>query len=427
MSLLDILTGGKSGEASDLERQAMRAFQGLQAPSAQALSLPELQQYVQAGVITPAQAQAYLQQNNALAESNISQTGTQAQTEALNRLSEVANAGAEGTPVQRAQVAQLMQEMNRNLAGQRGAINQDFQARGIPTSLLQAALAQQTAGQDAQAANQAGLQAQSQAYQTALNAMAQGGQLGGQLQGQQNQQANTVAQAQNAMQQFNAANQQNAAEANAARQQAANTGNTALQNQVSQQNTGLANQRTQYNTQVPQQVYQNQLQRAQGMAGTAQQAAQTAMQQGQQQAGLFGGLLGAGATLAGGAMGGPIGAAAANQYAGQGYQYGPPAGTNVMQYRPYAHGGVVEGYNQGGLCMDAGGMVPGQAENSGDSINNDTVHIMASPGEAVIPRSTVQSQPQEVLSLLAGENSPDPSPQDIATLLKAMKIMRGAI
>jgi len=44
-----------------------------------------------------------------------------------------------------------------------------------------------------------------------------------------------------------------------------------------------------------------------------------------------------------------------------------------------------------GEALKAGGHVPGHASVKGDSLKNDTVHAMLSPGEIVIPRSVAQS------------------------------------
>lgn len=417
MGLLDTVTGGKSGDATAAQKAALAQILAVQTPTAAQLTLPELQQYAVAMNMSPAQMQAFLQQNNALADENVDQTGTSAQKAALSQLSDVANQGATGNATERAQQAQIQQDMGRNLAGQRGAIDQQAQARGVPLGLLQAALSQQNAGQDAQQANMAALQAQSGNYQTALNALAQQGGLGGSLQGQQNQQANTVAQAQNAMQQFNAANQQNASGTNAQFQQQANSQNTQNANQAGAANTGLANQRTQYNAQVPQTVFQNQMNKAQAAAGQYGNIANTATQQGQQNAGIFSGLLGAGGTLLGGSMGGYTqpakslsGTDAVNSGAGS-----VPSGANanpLMYGIGMAHGGMAHGPEcmcGGGMCMKSGGQVPGKAQVPGDSPKNDTVHANLSPGEVVIPRSMVQSHPE-----------------DIAALLQAMKHLRGS-
>lgn len=426
MSLLDTITGGKSSEATSDEQAALAALNAVQTPTAQQLTLPELQQYAAAQNMTPAQTQAFLQQNNAL-NGPVDQTGTSAQEQAIGQLANVANAGG-NTPQEQAQVQQALQLSNQNLQGQRGAIDQQAEARGVSPGLLQAALGSQQSGQDQQAANQAALQAQGQAYQQAVAAMGQGATAGQNLQGQQNTQANTVAGAQNAMQQFNAANQQAAAGANAGYQQQANTTNTGAQNQVQQANTGLANQRTTYNAQVPETVFNNQMQQATGVAGANQQAANTATQQGQQSAGLLGGLIGAAGTVAGGALGGPAGAA-------------------VGKAATAAHGMLVpseEGYCGGGMTMKQGGMIPGKANVPGDSKRNDTVPIRVSPGEAVIPRTAVQQNPIDTMRLLAGKGTPPQQPgavplrpgvpppqaaghhpQDVAALLAAMKHLRG--
>jgi hypothetical protein len=407
MSLLDILTGGKSDEASSDEQQAIQALAAVQTPTSTQLTLPELQQYAVSQNMTPAQTQAFLQQYNALANENVGQEGTAVQQAALAQLGQVANAGAAGTPVEQAQIAQALQQSNQNLAGQRGAIDQAAQARGVAPGLLQAALAQQNAGQDAQNANQAALQAQSQAYQTALNAMTGQAGVGQALQGQQNTQANTVAAAQNAMQQFNAANQQQAASQNAGYQQQANQYNTGMANTVGQQNTGLANQRTLYNAQVPETVFQNQMQKAGGLAGQYNNAAGVATGQGQQNAGLLGGIIGAGAT----AFGGPAGAMAGSQV-GQGFGGGPPAGVDTQKYAPQGPGNSLNYACGGPVDYKSGGPVPGQAKHPGNDPRNDTVHAKLSPGEFVVPNSITQNHPEDVAALLAamrhlrGQNAP---------------------
>lgn len=432
MGLLDIFTGGKSGDAEAAQKQALLALQQVQTPTIEQLTLPELQKYAVSQNMTPAQTKAFIQEYNDYAQRQIEQTGTEAQKKAISQLAQVAEGGAEGSPVQRAQQAQITQDMARELAGQRGSIDQQAQARGVPVGLLQAALQQTQAGQGIQNAHMAALQAQGQNYQQALNAMAQGGALGGQLQGQQNTQANAISQAQNAMQQFNAANQQQAASQNAGYQQAANAYNTQMANQVGMGNTELANQRTQYNAALPQQNFANQMTKQGAVAGQYGNLADLYTGQGKQTAAITGGLIGSGAKLAGGMMGGPAGAAAGgsmgfDDLSQQGLASTPPGGS--AQYRPYAKGGVVDDghrgcMHDGGLCLKGGGVIPGQPEVPGDSLKNDTVHIMASPGEAVIPRTVVQKAPDVVAGLLE-RREPEIDPRDIASLLMAMRSMRG--
>lgn len=426
----DWLTGGRDEQAEQALNDALAAYTSIQAPTQQQLSLPELENYVNAGLMTPAQAQAYLQQSNAYSTENIPQTGTQAMQEALGQLSSIADAGPMGTPVEQAQIAQNIQQMNNAVQGQRGAIEQQMEAKGTPAALIQAALQNQYAGQDAQQAYQNSLNAQAAAYQAAVQAMSEKANVGSALQGMQNTQANTVAQAQNAMQQFNAANQQNASLANAQMQQQANQYNTQNAQNVANQNTQTQNARTAYNTAQRQTAFDDAMARAQGIAGVGEKQAQNYQDMGNQAAGvaagIFGGLSNLGQSYASGqgmampwTSGGGAGAAAA----------APPIGM-------VAHGGIIGGhegcYHDGGICMERGGMVPGQAKVPGDSLKNDRVHAMLSPGEAVIPRTAVQAHMPEVLGLIAhgqGHALPQPGatashPHDVASVLQALREIR---
>lgn len=410
MGLLDSFTGGNSNSAKGALKRAEAYFSNVRTPTINELSLPELEKYVQAGILTPEEAQAYLQQSNAFDDQDIDQTGTSAQIAALNRLSQIADAGPEGTPMQQAQMENSLQQMRTADQGQIGAIEQAMAARGTPQALIQAALSNQVRGQNAQQAHLDAVNAQGAAYENALNAIAQGGALGGNLQGQQNAQANQVAQAANAMQQFNAQNQQQNSQFNAVAQNNAQAANLANKQQVSNNNTGLSNYRTEYNAKLPQQVYDNQLKKAMGQSGAATNMGQLYQDQGKQNAGMVGGLINTGATIIGGMYGGPAGAMAANEITK------PGDGTANA-----AHGGYIG--QDGRLCMDDGGMVPGEAPFPGDTMSNDIVPANLSPGEAVVPRSSVQENPEVVSSLLNGNDS-SVDYQDVATLLRAMKAIR---
>lgn len=413
MGLLDVFTGGKSGEAADAMRRAEQYFASIHAPTIQELTLPELQKYVEMGVMTPAEAEAYLQKSNAYENMNVPQTGTAAQIAALNQLSQIANAGEEGTPMQQAQMENALQKMRTADQGQIGAIEQAMAAKGTPRALIQAAMAAQVQGQNQQQAHMDAVNANAAMYQNALSALSQQGGVANALQGQQNAQANQVAAAANAMQQFNAQNQQQNSQFNAANTQEANRMNAANRQQVSNNNTGLANARTQYNANLPQQNFQNEMSKAQGMAGAAQQIGNLYNQQGQQNAGIWGGLINLGTSFI------PKPGAAAS---GAGGGYNPNVAPNQYASLGYAHGGIV-GDDDPMYCAD-GMMIPGDAPFPGDTPANDSVPIMASPGEAVIPRSQVQENPEVVSNLLQGGDDNVVDPMDVATLLKAMRAIR---
>lgn len=418
MGMLDFFTGGKSDAAADALARAERYFSEVKLPTLQELTLPELQKYVEAGVMTPAEAQAFLQERNAFEEMNIPQAGTAAQIAALNQLSNIANAGAEGTPLQQAQMENALQKMRTADAGSIGAIEQAMAAKGTPRALIQAALASQVQGQNAQQAHMDAVNANAAMYQNALNALSQQGAVGSALQGQQNAQANQVAAAANAMQQFNAQNQQQAGQFNAAQQQEANRMNTANKQQVSNNNVGLQNARTQYNAELPQQMFNNAMSKAEGQAGAATNIGKLYDSQGKQNAGLIGGAINLATSFIPkpGGVGSPMptGYSANNpttQQFDQSYQQGW-----------FAHGGIV-GDKDPMYCAD-GMMIPGEAPFPGDTTANDSVPIMASPGEAVIPRSSVSQNPELVSNLLDGGTANIIDPMDVATLLKAMKAIR---
>lgn len=419
MGMLDFFTGGKSGAAEHAMRDALNYINSVRTPTQEELTLPQLQQYVEAGIMTPSEAEAYIQQRNAYEDMNVPQTGTAAQIQALNQLSQIANAGPEGTPMQQAQMENSLQKMRTANQGQIGAIEQSMAAKGTPRALIQAAMAAQVQGQNQQQAHMDAVNAQGQTYQAALNALAQQGGLANALQGQQNAQANQVAAAANAMQQFNAQNQQQNSQFNAAQGQEANRMNAANRQQVSNNNTGLSNARTQYNAQLPQQVFNNSMGKAQAMAGASQNLGNLQQQQGQQNAGIWAGLINTGTSFipkpSGGASGGMQGYQAPNNPTTQQFNH---------QYQQgwYAHGGIV-GDEDPMYCAD-GMVIPGEAPFPGDTLANDSVPIMASPGEAVIPRSSVQENPEAVSNLLNGGDDNIVDPMDVATLLKAMKAIR---
>ena len=446
--ITNFLTGGSNSQAEQALNDAIAQYSAVQTPTAQQLSLPQLQQYVNAGLMTAAQAQAYLQQQNAYNSENVDQSGTAAMQQALGQLSGIADAGPMGTPVEQAQNAQTIQGMNNAVQGQRGAIEQQMEAKGTPAALIQAALENQNVGQDAQQAYQNSLAQQSAAYQAAVQALSEKANVGSSLQGMQNTQANTVAQAQNAMQQFNAQNQQNTSQFNAANQQAANAYNTQNAQNVANTNTQNTNARTAYNTSVPQQVFTDQMAKAAGLAGVNQSQANQYTSQGQQNAGTASGIIGA-LSGVGNTLSSPstpsVGAGSSGVNEGSVAGIGPISGpANLSQYAPVAlgmaKGGMVPDhsycYHDGGICMEKGGTIPGKAPVPGNSLANDKVHIMASPGEAVIPRTAVAAHPQEVQHLIAAGRGNGPRgtmptpgsapahPHDVASVLEALKQIR---
>ena len=396
MSLLDFLTGGESDQAEQDLQNAEAAIQAVQTPTTAQLTLPELQQYVNAGEMTPAQASAVLQGSSAYDNIQNDASTTEAEKTALSQMEQVA--GDNGlTPEMQAQLTAALNTANTNTQGERGSIADTMAQKGISNSLMGEANQEAAAGQDAQTANLAGTQAAGQAEQNALTAMANSGTLAGNINNQEyTQQANKAA-AQNAINQWNAQNQTNVNLANQQTQQQANAYNTENQQNVSSENTGLANQQTQYNAQVPETVFSNAMQKAGAQAGVNEAQANQATAAGQQNAGIYSGILG-GAS-----------------------QIGAAAATKPIQITNQAHGGFagdgpktrVARRHDGGvdvapMVMDGGGPVPGRARVPGDSLRNDRVKALLSPGEMVLPRS-----------ITTAPNAPDRAKAFVSSLLRA--------
>ncbi len=393
MSLLDFITGGQTSNAQDDLTKALQAIQGVNVPSVEALDLPQLQQYVQAGIMTPAQAAAVLQWSNAYNSISTSPSNLEAENTALSQLQQVA--GDSGmTPEMRAQLTAAIDAANTNTQGERGSIQDAMAQRGISNSLMGAAAQQAAAGQDAQTANLAATQAAGQAEQNALAAMSGAGSLAGNIENQQFGEQAQKAAAQNAINQWNAQNQTQTNQYNASNAQAANAYNAENAQNVSNQNTGLANQRTQYNAQVPQTVFNDQMQKATGQAGVNQAQANQATQAGQQQAGLISGILGGASQM----------------------------GASYLAPTPiYAA--------DGGMIMKDGGEVPGRARVAGDSPANDTVPARLSPGEIVVPRSLAHNpdMAKNFIQHLIRQRPVKPAhPHDVRSVLDALASRRAA-
>ena len=438
---LSNLFGISNDAGTDELKQALAAIQAATPTKAQ-LTLPQLQQYVSAGILTPQQYQAVAENPSAYSDSVAAtqdNSGSTAQKAALQQLSQISQNGG-STPINQANLLNNVNTTNQAMQAARGGIEQQAQERGVAGGGLEFIDKLMNEQNNAQNANTGAVNAGANNAQLALNAIAQQGQLGGQLQGQANQMTQAQAQAAAQIAQYNSqlqsqANQYNTQNANEAQQM-----NLANEQNVSNQNTGLVNQRTEQNAQIPETMFNNAL----GTAGVYDKAAQLAQQQQSQQNAFTGNLIGTGAKLVGTAYGGPVGGAVAGAAAdsltgtnavNSGYGSTPTgqnADPNNYGINNYAHGGEVQCYAQGGevhdhqLCMKAGGGVPGHAQKMGDSPQNDTVDAKLSPGEIVLPRSVAQApnapqKAQQFVNQTKGGGMPPPSVNSFAEALAKLE------
>lgn len=405
-NLTNFVTGGaNTNAASDLER-AYNQIAGIDLPTAEQLKLGPLAEYVNAGQLDPALIAAALSSPSAYNNENISPASMGAMSDVLAQEGNIADAQGM-TPQEKASIAQAEDAMSRNIAGQRGAIAQDFAGRGVPQSLIAAALENGTVGQNAQSGYLNALQAEGAASDRGLSALQNKGALASTMYGQESGQANAVAAAQDALNKFNATNSQQANIANQANRQSSNVYNTQNAQNVSNQNVA-GKQQVQIQNQVnaPQQAAQLALERGQELLGIgkAQSDQQTAV--GKQNAGVFSGALGG-----------------ANSMLNSMMPAIPAAGGAPI---PVAEGGEIPRDRIPATAFLRGGPVPGQAPVPGNSPRNDIVDAKLSPGEFVVPRDAM-ARP-EIRSFLA-RNVPTPRPpsahpSDVSSVLRALSMLR---
>jgi len=242
-----------------------------------------------------------------------------------------------------ADLAATESQVNRANSGRVGAIQQGMAARGMSGSGMEL-VAQMQAAQDATERQAlASLEKNAQAQEGRRAATAQLGNMAGQLQGRDFQQAAQKAAAQDAIARFNNANRYNTNQMNWQGHQSLANQNVA-QNNAFQQNVLGARQggaQMQYNV---------------GVEAANREAMKNA-----NKPNMFGSMI-----------------------------QGAAAGSSMGPW------GAVAGAGAGAMsAMAEGGEVPGKAHVPGDSLKNDTVPAILSPGEIVIPRSIAQLEPNQ--------------------------------
>ena len=389
MGLMDLITGGKTSDASAKMEEALKAIQGVTVPTADSMKY-QIQKLVQAGVLTPEQAQTYLQNPNALEGMNIDQTGTEAQKSGIAGLLSAAEQGGID-PAEQARISQIQREMGTTSKGLNDAVLQRQAERGALTGGETLAAQLQNNQNAAVNSNANANDVASQAYTARLNELTSAGNMGSGLQNQQNTQANTVGAATNAINQFNAAQQQQEENLNTANENAAREFNLQNEQNIGNTNVANANELSKYEAQLPQQIYSDEMQKAAAQAGVSENTADLYTKQGGQEAGLIGGLIGTGGEIAAAGM-------------------TPAAGAY--------EGGEIHDFLKGGS-------VPGRPHVDGNSPKNDTVPAMLSPGEIVLPRTIAKNpQPDRVMEFLNRIRKPKVHHEDVANVLQALGKIR---
>lgn len=390
----NLLGSGDKAQQQAALQAALSNIQGVNAPTAASLQVA-LQQYKDTGQMSPELEATIQQQQSGMNQVQADPNAVAAQQAALAKLTSASNGGL--TPADAAALGQIQSQADQSEQGKEGSILQDMQQRGEGGSGNELAARLSSAQSSAEGQRQAGLNVAGQASQRALQAMSQMGSLGGQIQNENFGEAASKAQAQDAINKYNAMNSQQVAGQNT------NIGNAAqqynLQNtqNTSNMNTGVANQQNAMNAQANQTAYSDAMSKAQAEA-TAEgnmanyyggQAAQTQS---------IGSGVGQGLGQGVSAMmnyGSPVGASTGTtSNSGSNYFNSP---------NPYSTGGS-------GLSYAHGGEIPGVATVEGDSEVNDTQPIEASPGEFVVSRE-MRKDPGKVKKTLEDLNKKESDEQ----------------
>ncbi len=240
----------------------------IKTPSVQDMSL-ELQQLVQAGTITPEQAQTIQQDPSAMNDVSTDPRLAENQMQALSGLQDISNSGGM-TIADKANLNDIKNQEDAAARGKQGAILQNAQSRGMGGSGLELMSSLQNGQDEATRNSSRDLDVAGMAQARALQALQQQGQLSGQMQNQQFGQKAAVANANDAISRFNAQNTQQQANQTVADRNNAQAQNLASKQNISNQNTNLSNQEQANNKGLLQQNFNNQMAKAAGSTGVQQ-------------------------------------------------------------------------------------------------------------------------------------------------------------
>ena len=281
-SLATLLAGinyAGNTSAANADRQALLAsiadasnkFAALTPPNLQALIGP-YQQALFLGKITPQEYTAQVQQASAAANIQVDPALLQQQSDTLAQLKNIADQGGL-TATDKAQLNDIATKQGTIARGAREAATNSLASRGLAGSGAEL-LARSVADQgNVSASSKAGTDVAANAQQRALAALTQSGQLATQMQTNSFNQQKSQADAQNAINQFNAQlksnqNAVNTAAANTAAQNAQNAQYNVQGTNIAQSNLANSQRLT-----AAQQSFQDQLQTATGGANVALNAA----------------------------------------------------------------------------------------------------------------------------------------------------------
>jgi hypothetical protein len=272
--------------------QANDPFKGIALPNVDDMKL-SLQKLVEQGVINPEEAATIMADPSALNNIQMDPSLKRNQMDALVGLQDISDSGGM-TQMDKANLSKISTDENTKARGQREAILQNAQARGLGGSGLELMSNLQNQQDSATRQSQRDLDVAGMAQNRALQALMQQGQLAGNIQNQDFSQKAQVANANDAISKFNAQNQQSQINQNVGARNTAQAMNLANKQKVADQNAALANEQQKFNKNLQQQNFNNQITRAGGQAGVNANNQAAAGQTSQNQADAFNKTIGTG-------------------------------------------------------------------------------------------------------------------------------------
>ncbi len=269
-TVTNFLSGGAQGDATDAAKAGVDALRTLQTPDVTQMQL-ELEELIQQGILTPEEAEAYMQEASQTGNIQTDPALKQAQMDALSSLQEVGEGGL--TASDKAALAGIQSQEQTASRGAREAIISDAQAKGMGGSGLEL-MAQLKNQQDAATRQSTrDLDVAGMAQDRALQAIQAAGTLGGQMQSTDFNQQFSQGQAQDAINQFNTAAMNTNEQNNVRARNDAQATNLANKQRVADSNTQTRNTQQQYNKQLAQQDFENRYKKAGGTASAYQNLA----------------------------------------------------------------------------------------------------------------------------------------------------------
>lgn len=293
--ILDTVSGGGYGQAQDINEQMLR--------DAKNIPLPILKEYYPELYQVVASMNPELETAESLGPSKMEGIATDpalrvAQMNALNKLTSIGDAGGRDAQFL-ADQARLESDVNTNLQGQQGAIQQNLASRGMSGGMSEMVAKNINAQQAANRQAQMGMDAKAQAEQRALSAIMQGGQLGGQIQAQDFGQKAQQAQAADMINKFNAQNRQDVQSRNVGAKNQAQQYNVGNQQGIADKNVGQKNNAQQYNLNLAQQQYDNEMKKRGLVTGAQKGLADSYQGEADRNRQFLGGIISGGSKAAG--------------------------------------------------------------------------------------------------------------------------------